>query len=471
MIVRELLTRLGFQVDQGSLNKGERATERLKDRADKAAEAFRNIFAGLAGLAAIKSVVAIGDEMQSMRSRIELLPQTVGDVGAAFEEVATRASDARAPMEAYAGLYTRLGNAGKDYIKTQEDLLGITDTISRALVVSGATAQEAGSVMIQFSQALGSGTLQGEEFRAMAEAAPQYLDQLSLAMNIPREQLKKMASDGKLTSKAVIEATRQMSGYFESKFRQMPMTVSQATTIVANRFGVMVDRMNRESMFITRIADTILAGFDKIEAGATWLGEKFNGMSNVIRFALIAIGVAATGWAAPFIAGAVAAVIAALPLILTIAGIALVLDDLYSWFKGGESAIGSFLGPFDVFSGKIKGAWQMLKDFAAWVKNSFWAVGDIIKGVFTLDTAAIQRGLAVMANTPWSANGGGQSPAQALTLPGSAQPRGIMSNTTVNLTVPPGTSPENVQFFSDAAQKAFGAQNDSFARDLGAYAQ
>lgn len=466
MIVRELVTKLGFNVDQGALNKGERAADRLKDRAEKAADAFRNIFAGLAGLAAIRSVVAIGDEMQSLRSRIGLLPQTVGDVGAAFEDVAARASDARAPIEAYAGLYTRLGNAGKDYIKTQQDLLGITDTISRALVVGGASAQEAGSVMIQFSQALGSGTLQGEEFRAMAEAAPQYLEQLALAMNIPREQLKKMASDGKLTSKAVIEATRQMSGYFEIKFRQMPMTVSQATTIISNRFGVMIDRLNRESMFITRIANTILGGFDKIEAGVAWLGAKFDGLSNVVRFAMIGAAVAM----APFIASLIATVIAALPLILAIAGIALVLDDLYSWFKGGDSAIGQFLGPFSVFSKKIEDTWQMLKDFAAWVKNSFWAVGDIIKGVFTLDTEAIKRGMAVMANTPWSAAPASASPAQALTLPGSAQPRGIMSNTTVNLTVPTGTSPTDMQFFSESAKTAFGAKNDSFARDIGVYA-
>lgn len=470
MIVRELITRMGFNVRSGDLNKVERATDRVRDRAESAANAFRNIFAGLAGLAAVKSIVTVADEMQSLRSRISLLQQTVGDVGQSFEEVAKRASDARAPIEAYAGLYTRLGNAGKDYIKTQEDLLGITDTISRALVVSGATAQEAGSVMIQFSQALGSGVLQGEEFRAMAEAAPQYLDQLALAMNIPREQLKKMASDGKLTSRAVIEATRQMSGYFEDKFRQMPMTVGQATTIIANRFGVMVDRLNRESMFITRIADAIVGGFDKIEAGVAWLGDRFDGFSNVVRASLIAIGVVAAAWAAPLIAGAVAALIAMAPMILIIAGIALALDELYVWINGGKSVIEKWLGPWSKFKLAIVDTWDQLKGFYRWIVDKFSAIGNIIGGVFTLDMDQLKMGLASLSGPDSPTAKYSAEPFRAATIPGMSQPRGIMANTTVNLTVPAGTSPADVEFFSQTAKKSYDKAGDVFARDMLVYA-
>lgn len=463
MIVRELITRMGFNVDY-------RPIDGIPGRVAPVADKLRNLFSGIFGLIAAKSIIQIADEMQSLRSRISLLQQTVGDVGQSFEEVAKRASDARAPIEAYAGLYTRLGNAGKDYIKTQEDLLGITDTISRALVVSGASAQESGSVMIQFSQALGSGVLQGEEFRAMAEAAPQYLDQLALAMNIPREQLKKMASDGKLTSRAVIEATRQMSGYFESKFRQMPMTVGQATTIIANRFGVMIDRLNRESMFITRIADAIVGGFDKIEAGVAWLGDRFDGFSNVVRASLIAIGVVAAAWAAPLIAGAVAALIAMAPMILIIAGIALALDELYVWINGGKSVIEKWLGPWSEFKGAIVDTWSQLKGFYRWIVDKFSAIGNIIGGVFTLDMAQLKNGLASLSGPDSPTAKYSAAPSKAVHIPGMSQPRSIMSNTTVNLTVPPGTSPTDAQFFDQSAKKSFGKINDGFARDLGVYA-
>ena len=162
MIVRELVTKLGFQLNNAQVQNAERATSRLKNQADQAAQSFRNIITAVASFQMVRSIVHVADSMQSLRARIEQLPQTIMPAGEAFDVVAEHASDARASIEAYGTLYNRIGNAAKDYISTQEDLLKVTDTISKALVVGGATAQEAGSVMTQFSQALGAGTLQGE---------------------------------------------------------------------------------------------------------------------------------------------------------------------------------------------------------------------------------------------------------------------------------------------------------------------
>ena len=114
MIVRELITRLGFSTNTAQLNNAEKATKRLKDRAEQAAGAFRNIVAAVASLATIRAVIGIADEMQNIRTRIGQLPQTVGDAGAAFDEVATRASAAGVKIDAYASLYTKVGNAAKD---------------------------------------------------------------------------------------------------------------------------------------------------------------------------------------------------------------------------------------------------------------------------------------------------------------------------------------------------------------------
>jgi tape measure domain-containing protein len=469
MIVRELITKLGFKVDGTTLGQGEKAVDGLRDRADRAADAIRNIFFALAGGAAVKSVIAIGDEMQSLRARIGMLPQTVGDATAALDQVYEHAILTRQSAEIYGAAYARIGNAAKNYITDQESLLAVTDTISAALVVGKASTAEASAAMLQFTQALGSGVLQGDEFRSMAEAAPQYLDKLAETLGIPREQLKKMASEGKLTSKAVIEATKKMHDYFMDQMLKMPLGVGDAMNIIGVKWSRMIEHLDRESMFITRIANFILSGFDSIADGVDWLGAKFNGFSNVVRFALIAIGVAATAWAAPFIAGAVAAVVAMLPMILTIGLVALALDDLYSWLKGGESVIGQFLGPWAVFKVKIEETWQTLKDFAEWVRTKFAGVGNVLGGVFTLDTSQIQRGIDQIKGANMAAAYSAE-PGQALTLPGSAQPRSIMAQTTVNLTVPLGTSPTDTQFFSQAAQSAFGQVNKNLAGDLGVYA-
>lgn len=409
MIVRELITRLGFSLNQTQLNNAEKGVQRVKDQAEQAATAFRNMAAAVVSFATVKAVINIADEMQNVRTRIGQLPQTLGDAGSAFDEVAKRASASGVSIDAYASLYTKVGNAAKDYITTQEDLLGITDTISQALVVGGASAQEASAVMTQFSQALASGVLQGDEFRSMAEAAPQYLDKLAETMNIPREQLKKMASDGKLTAKAVIDATRQMSDYFGDKFKQMPMTVGRAMTVIGNRFARMLDKMNRDSNFVTTIANGILTVFDKIEAGVYKLVEAFGGWENMIRFVGIAIGVAfgakALSILAAFRAASLLAMLPFIKIIAIVTAVALVLEDLYVWIQGGESLIGSLIGPWEEWRVYVMGAIEAVMAVFRWFGELIAAIAAAIVGAFTLDWNLFKTGLEGIGTLLWQVVG------------------------------------------------------------------
>lgn len=405
MIVRELITRLGFRFDKAQADKAAQATNALKRQAESTANSFRTLATTLVSAFAVQRLVAVADEMQNIRSRIGMLPQTVGDVGAAFDEAAKHASAAGVSIEAYTSLYTRVGNAAKDYIKTQEDLLGITDTISKALVVGGASTQEASAVMTQFSQALASGVLQGDEFRSMAEAAPQYLDKLSEAMGIPREQLKKMASDGKLTAKAVIEATRTMEGYFSDKFRAMPMTVGRAVTTIKNDFAAMIDRMNRETQIIPKLAKALLSVFDAIRGGLEKLVKAMGGWENALRFVGIALGVAfgakAISMIIAFGAAGAAALAPFLALAAVITAVALVLEDVYVWATGGKSAIGKLIGPWSKWGGYVLATLEMIGDLFGWIWDRIKDVANVLSGILTLDWDQIKTGLGNFGKALW----------------------------------------------------------------------
>lgn len=455
MIVRELITKLGFSVDDSGMRKAEAGVDRIKKQAEYAAQALMGVGLSLAGAAWAKSAIAIADSMQNVRSRIGMLPQTIGDVGEAFDEVGRRASATGMAIEAYAGLYTRVGNAAKDYISTQEDLLGITDTIAKALVVGGASAQEASAVMQQFAQALASGVLQGDEFRSMAEAAPQYLDQLALAMGKPREQLKKMASDGQLTAREVIEATRKMSAYFDDNFRKMPMTVSRATTAVSNRYSMMIDRMNRESMFISELAGLIVSAFDKIEWGVNKLADALGGWDQLLKWIGAGLGGVFGATAILLVKAFGLAVLAVItPFIILAAKIALVLlvlEDLWVWFKGGDSVIGGLIGKFDKWAASareaiatVKQAWTDFRDFIA---APFNIASNFLSGI---SVPSVQT-------TPGAAVGNRPS---------------LVNTTNVNVTVPAGTTADQVRVLNSAANKAFRETSDrKFARDAAIYAR
>jgi tape measure domain-containing protein len=512
MIVRELITKLGFSLDMSQLHNAEKGVDRVRDSAERAASTFRNIATALASFVTAKAIIGIGDEMQNLRIRMGMIPQTVGDVAAAFDDVAAHSTAAGIKIGAYISFYTRLGHASKKYVNSQEELLQITDTISKALLVNGATAQESASVMLQLSQALGAGVLQSEEFNSIAEAAPTFMNELAEAMNIPREQLKKMGSEGKLTSKAVIEATLKLSKVFNERFAKLPMTVGRALTVVGNRFSLMIDKMNRESLFITALANKIIAAFDMIESGVMKVAKSFDGWNNMLRFVGISIGVAfgAKAIAVMVALGAFSWVVI-LPFIkmaAVIGLVSLVLEDLYVWWTGtGDSVTEEIVGwiqSSEILYGVIGSVVAIL----GMLGTAVYAVGGLIISAFTLDYntfASILRDLggffedaakwwgslifdALKGAIVGAIKGGlgvggaigsflGMTPSASVTPSSISQSssgmvqRNVNNNTSVTVTVPPGTTAEQAKFLQGAAQESFNkARDNKLARDMAVYA-
>ncbi len=122
-------------------------------------------------------------------------------------------------------------NAQKAFgLSATEALEGITDITARlqplgvgvedikttffgfntAAKLAGASTIEASNAFRQLAQALGSGRLQGDEFRSIAEQVPTLLAPIAKELNTTVGGLKKFASEGKLTSDVVIRALKEV---------------------------------------------------------------------------------------------------------------------------------------------------------------------------------------------------------------------------------------------------------------------
>lgn len=526
-VVRELLTRLGFQVNDSQLRRYEGSVNRIKDNANSAAESFRGMLVAFAGVGALQGLAKFADQLQSTEARIAQLPQTLGDSAAAFESVAKHASDARQSIDAYATFYLRVGNSAKNIIKTQEDLLSITDTVSKALVVGGATAAEQSSALLQFAQALGSGVLQGDEFRALAEAAPQLLDKIGEALKIPRENLKKAASEGKITTKLIVEALKEIGPTFDEQFKNMPLTIGQATTIVANRWGVFIQRLNRESQAVTKIANLFLSAFDKIESGLDSLNDFFGGATNTLKFFAIAITAAVLPSLVRLGVGFLAFL--ASPAGLLIAGLTLIglaLEDVYQWMTGGQSVAEDFFGSFDQYRDDVfalkdsivefatismkflselyksfsenldirqigEGTLQVLRGIGEQIMgliNIVSGLGKVLAGVFSFSGSAIAEGINLQGQGVRQLAAGVGNQLQGIGnvaggFTGGPQSQPIFNAASLaktpvsslrienNITVPPGTPQQQVDFLNRSAKESAQKNYGDLARYFGQVGQ
>ena len=211
MIVRELVTRLGFSTDTASLQRYEGAVNHAKRLSGLAAAAMRTAFAlgGGAGLTALShKLTEVSDRIGTLKGRLAALSQ-----GGDFDRLADRARALGAGMDDYIDGYIRLANATDGVLGSQEEVVEILDTLNAGLKASGADAGTAAGVMRQFGQALGSGALRGDELNSLNEGAGVLMRDLARAILGPNGTvgaLKQMAAQGKLTTDVVLAGMRKI---------------------------------------------------------------------------------------------------------------------------------------------------------------------------------------------------------------------------------------------------------------------
>jgi len=142
----------------------------------------------------------------------------------------------RSELTSTAVLYGKMAASGKNLNASQAQVARATETVTKSLKVSDASAGETASTVLQLGQALSSGKLNGDEFRSLAENAPRLMKLMADSMGVPIGALKKMASEGKLTSEKLFRAFTDPK-YFaalDAEAKQIPATFGDAFTAIEN---------------------------------------------------------------------------------------------------------------------------------------------------------------------------------------------------------------------------------------------
>ena len=164
------------------------------------ATSVRGLIGVYAGLASVKALIGIADDYTKLTAQLKLATRSQDEFSAAFNNVQNIAKSAQASLSETAMLYARISNATRSLGANQTTVSAITESVALALKVSGASAAEASSSMMQLSQAFGLGALKSEEFNAVSESNPRIMLAIADAMGVTISQLKGLAGEGKITS-------------------------------------------------------------------------------------------------------------------------------------------------------------------------------------------------------------------------------------------------------------------------------
>lgn len=210
----------------------------LEDRASEMESNVSGSFDKLAkivgGAAVLNELKKLADTWQEATNKIKSAGVGEAMAGAVSNEIADIATRSRTGFAEVADLYARLTRTGKDFGATQGEIAIATETVSKALKVSGASAAETQSTLVQLGQALGSGRLQGDELRSLLENAPVVAQAIAKEFGVAVGQLKDLGAEGKLVSDRVFRAIVNAAPEVGAAFAKTNASIADSFTMLQN---------------------------------------------------------------------------------------------------------------------------------------------------------------------------------------------------------------------------------------------
>jgi tape measure domain-containing protein len=256
------ITAIGIGVDTSKLRQGTKDLDSFGKSANKAAGNADASTKSMSGMTAIagrlaivlgaaglaKSLISIIDANTKYTAQLKLATQTQEQFNLALSDVQRIARTAQSDIGSVATLYARLNTSLRDVGVSQAEVARITENVGLALKVSGATANESSSAILQLSQAFASGVLRGEEFNAVSESAPALMQALGKSMGVPIGQLRAMAAEGLITGEVLNKAfsDEKLLESFRNQAKEV-QTIAGSFTQLKNALSLLVGEVSTSS--------------------------------------------------------------------------------------------------------------------------------------------------------------------------------------------------------------------------------
>ncbi|HBQ7280994.1 TPA: phage tail tape measure protein [Klebsiella pneumoniae] len=229
----------------------------LSELTDGFASAGRAATAAAAAFATGK-LVQIADQWNSVNARLKQASISTNDFTLSQTRLMAISQSTGTAFTDNANLFSRAAASMREFGYSSDEVLKITEAVSTGLKLSGASTEESGSVITQFSQALAQGVLRGEEFNAVNESGDRVIRALAAGMGVARKDLKAMADQGQLTIDKVVPALISQLGVLKGEFSSLPPTVSGSMQKVTNSFMAWVGGVSQA----TGATDALSGGLD-----------------------------------------------------------------------------------------------------------------------------------------------------------------------------------------------------------------
>jgi tape measure domain-containing protein len=240
-----------------------RKTETATQGVARSFVGLRGALGGVSAALAARAIIQSADAYSNLNARLRLVTKSATEFAAAQRGVFQIAQDTRAGLSDTADLFGNLSRATESLGVSQDQVLGVTQTINQALQVSGASAAGAAAALTQLGQGFASGALRGEELNSVLEQAPRLARAIADGLGVPIGKLRELGQAGELTAERVFKALQGSAASLQREFDGLPLTVGGATTQAANALLKLTGALDQTTGATSLLAQSIsgAAGF------------------------------------------------------------------------------------------------------------------------------------------------------------------------------------------------------------------
>lgn len=225
------------------LNKANKRISNFEKKAARSARVVKAEFKGLdtalkvaIGAITLRQAARLSDTYTEIGSRLKLVTSSTEELTKAQQGVFAISQRTRQSFAATAELYQRLAQSTDGLVDNQDDLLSITETVNKAIAVSGVSSQAAQAAIVQLGQGLSAGALRGQEFNSVVEQTPRLAKALADGLGVNIGQLRELSKQGALTSDVVVRALQNQAQAIDTEFLRVNSTIGQAFQTLENTF-------------------------------------------------------------------------------------------------------------------------------------------------------------------------------------------------------------------------------------------
>ncbi|MDC4624515.1 tape measure protein, partial [Acinetobacter baumannii] len=273
--------------------KGEFASKSM----DSLSVATRALAGHMAGLLTVGSAISKMDTYTGLQNRLKLVTNNQAELNKATEDTFRIAQKTYSAWDSVLQVYQRFSDNAKTLNLTMDDTARLTETVSKAVAISGASAEAADAALVQFGQALASGTLRGEELNSVMEQTPALAKAIAKGMGITVGELRSVAAEGKITSQEIVKALRNVESDVDALFAKTDITIGQSLTLLNNEITKFVGEAGKGSgaaQVLAGSVQTLASNLDLIADGALVVGIGYITRAILIKSAAIKEGMAST---------------------------------------------------------------------------------------------------------------------------------------------------------------------------------